>query len=628
MVYKFQKMFRITVVLLIISLSTQAQDIKKTLGKAFQSNDSSDYYFKIAKKQIKTTADEGQYYFCKSVKATNIDSTQYYGDIALKKLVEVKDYPSLLSVYNNMGVAFQRKGQFEKAIHYKLTGLKKAEEIKDMQYEAFFCFGLSEAYHDFESYQKGIDYGLRAYKMNLKENPLNNIRIKNSLNAIAINYDDWNKPDLALKYHYKVFDYIKGKDTLLIQSTYNNIGNTLLKQKNYAAAEKWIKRGLVILDANPKKEIDKHYFGSKSTIYLNLATIAFHLNDYNKAEKLFEQAKLFTQKSGNVVKKRDFYLQLAAFNKKRNNLEETVKSQEHYIKLRDSVFESESASAIAELETKYQSEKKEKELLSAKNKLYKEELVSKNKSSWIYGISIVAFFSILFGFLYNRQQKIKNQQQKQEFQLKEAILKMEGQNNLHEQRLSISRDLHDNIGAQLTFIISSVENIKHGFTIENAKLLEKLNSIANFSKNTIVELRDTIWALNHDEISFEELHGRVNNFIENAQISQSNTKFFYQMDEKLNMQNLSSIQGVNVYRTIQEAINNALKYANATEISVNINQQKNKINIVISDNGKGFDIENVTFGNGLKNMKKRIQEIKGTFSVHSSKNGTLINVEI
>ena len=626
MVYKIQKMFRITVALLIISLSTQAQDIKKTLGKAFQSNDSSDYYFKIAKKQIKTTADEGQYYFCKSVKATNIDSTQYYGDIALKKLAEVKDYPSLLTVYNNMGIAFQRKGQFEKAIHYKLTGLKKAEEIKDMQYEAFFCFGLSEVYHDFESYEKGIQYGKRAYELNLKENPLNNIRIKNSLNAIAINYDDWNKPDLALKYHYKVFDYIKGKDTLLIQSTYNNIGNTLLKQKNYAAAEKWIKRGLVILDANPKKEIDKHYFGSKSTIYLNLATIAFHLNDYNKAEKLFEQAKLFTQKSGNVVKKRDFYLQLAAFNKKRNNLEETVKSQEQYIKLRDSVFESERVSAIAELETKYQSEKKEKELLSAKNKLYKEELVSKNKSSWIYGISIVAFFSILFGFLYNRQQKIKNKQQKQEFELNSAILKMEGQNNLHEQRLSISRDLHDNIGAQLTFIISSVENIKHGFTIENPKLLEKLNNIANFSKNTIIELRDTIWALNHDEISFEELHGRVNNLIDNAQISQSNCSFSFSIDKKLNQNKLTSIQGVNVYRTIQEAINNALKYANANEISVNITQIKHQFYIVISDNGKGFDTEKVIYGNGLKNMKKRIQEIGGSFELNSSDKGTKISI--
>lgn len=628
MLYKIQKMFRITVALFIISLSIQAQDIKNTLGKAFQSNDSSDYYFKIAKKQIKTTADEGQYYFCKSVKATNIDSTQYYGDIALKKLEEVKDYTSLLTVYNNMGIAYQRKGQFEKAIHYKLTGLKKAEEIKDLRYEAYFCFVLSEAYHDFENYEKGIEYGLRAYRLNLKENPLNNIRIKNSLNAIAINYDDWNKPDLALKYHYKVFDYIKGKDTLLIQSTYNNIGNTLLKQKNYAIAEKWIKRGLVILDTNPKKEIDKHYFGSKSTIYLNLATIAFHLNDYNKAEKLFEQAKLFTQKSGNVVKKRDFYLQLAAFNKKRNNLEETVKSQEEYIKLRDSVFELERVKAVSEIEVKYQIEKKEKELLKAKNKLFQEELQHKKKTNWLYIISIFAFFSILFGYLYSRQQNIKNQQQKYEFELKEAILKMEGQNNLHEQRLSISRDLHDNIGAQLTFIISSVENIKHGFTIENVKLLEKLNNIANFSKNTIIELRDTIWALNHDEISFDELHGRVNNFIENAQISQSNINFSYQLDENLNTKKMSSIQGVNVYRTIQEAINNSLKYANASEISVSINQLNNRINIVISDNGIGFDMDNVTFGNGLKNMKKRIQEIEGNFAIHSTKSGTIINVEI
>ncbi len=267
-------------------------------------------------------------------------------------------------------------------------------------------------------------------------------------------------------------------------------------------------------------------------------------------------------------------------------------------------------------------------MLQAKNKLFQEELEHKRKSTWLYISSIFAFFSILFGYLFSRQQKIKNQQQQQEFDLKSAILKIEGQNNLHEQRLSISRDLHDNIGAQLTFIISSVENIKHGFALENAKLVQKLNNIANFSKSTIIELRDTIWALNQDEISFEELHLRVNNFIENAQISQSNTIFLFRIDENLSKLKLSSIQGVNVYRTIQEAINNALKYANATEISATINRHNNKITIAISDNGNGFDVNSVVLGNGLKNMKKRIQEIDGTFSILSSKSGTIVNVEI
>lgn len=622
-------MYRKLLLILLFSATSYAQDIKNILYKAYISEDSSDYYFKIAKSKIKTTSDEGQYYFCKTAKfSSNLDSVQFYGNLAIKKLSEVKDYPSLLTVYSNIALAYQKRGIFEKSILYKQIGLKKSEELKNTSYEAFFCFGLSEAYHDFESYEKGVAYGKRAYKLNLQENPRSNIRIKNSLNSIAINYDDWNKPELALKYHFKVFDYIRGKDTLAIHSTYNNIGNTLLKQKKYAEAAKWINRGLVILDANPKKVIDKYYYGSKSTIYVNLATIAYNLNDFTKAEELFQKARNFTFKSTDAVKKRDYFMHLALFNKKRNNLEGVIKSQEQYLKLRDSVFEVKRAKSVAEIEIKYQTEKRKKELLLAKYKLFEEELQHKKKTSWLYVISIFAFFSILFAYLYSRQQKIKNTQQIQEFELKSAILKMEGQNELQEQRLSISRDLHDNIGAQLTFIISAVENIKHGFKIENQKLLEKLNTISNFSKNTIVELRDTIWALNHEEISFEELHGRVNNFIEDAQSLYANCIFSFSIDECLGDKRLSSIQGVNLYRTIQEAINNALKYSEATKISVCIKQVGAQVKIEINDNGVGFDIPNVVHGNGLKNMKKRIREIKGLFSITSTDRGTTVTILI
>jgi signal transduction histidine kinase len=86
----------------------------------------------------------------------------------------------------------------------------------------------------------------------------------------------------------------------------------------------------------------------------------------------------------------------------------------------------------------------------------------------------------------------QNRQLEQESQLKLAISKIETQNKLQQQRLDISRDLHDNIGAQLTFIISSVDNIKYGFEIENPNLNSKLDRISNFTKSTIVELRDTI----------------------------------------------------------------------------------------------------------------------------------------
>jgi tetratricopeptide (TPR) repeat protein len=282
-------MLRKIVLILLATVSCNAQDIKKILAKATASNDSADYYFKIAKSQIKSAADAGQYYFCKTTKSSsNIDSVKYYGDIAIRKFTEAKDFSSLLNVYHNLALTYQNRGFFEKSIHYKLIALAKAEEIKDIKMQAFFCFCLSEAYHDFEDYEKGVEYGFRAYNLNLKLNPRNNIQIKNALNAIAINYDDWKKPELALKYHYKVFDFIKGKDTLDIRSTYNNIGNTLIKQKRYTEAEKWIKRALVILEENSKQIVDQRYFGSKSTVYVNLATIAFMRNDFVQAQRLFD----------------------------------------------------------------------------------------------------------------------------------------------------------------------------------------------------------------------------------------------------------------------------------------------------------------------------------------------------
>ena len=183
--------------------------------------------------------------------------------------------------------------------------------------------------------------------------------------------------------------------------------------------------------------------------------------------------------------------------------------------------------------------------------------------------------------------------------------------------------MHDNIGAQVTFIISSVETAKFAPEIENTKLGNKLTKISDFTKDTIVELRDTIWAMNSNEISFEDLQIRISNFIEKASSASEDIAFDFNIDKNLNTIKLTSIIGMNIYRTIQEAINNALKYAKADKIDVNISKINDKINIEITDNGIGFDKETIVMGNGLQNMQKRIEEINGTFNIETE-NGTKI----
>ena len=215
----------------------------------------------------------------------------------------------------------------------------------------------------------------------------------------------------------------------------------------------------------------------------------------------------------------------------------------------------------------------------------------------------------------------------QQHELKNAIVQIETQNKLQEQRLAISRDLHDNIGAQLTFIISSVDNTRYAFDTDNTRLGGKLESISQFARDTIVELRDTIWSMNHSAITLEELGARISNFIEKASESGSEARFDFTLDPSLNDLELSSSQGMNLYRTLQEAVHNAIKYASATRIAVSIKPVGDDILIVVQDNGIGFERESAAVGNGLENMRRRMEAI-GAKIVISSNHGIGTRIEI
>ncbi len=210
------------------------------------------------------------------------------------------------------------------------------------------------------------------------------------------------------------------------------------------------------------------------------------------------------------------------------------------------------------------------------------------------------------------------------------MARIETQNKLQEQRLRISRDLHDNIGAQLTFIISSIDNLKFGFTDMGEKLGNKLSNISNFTSQTIYELRDTIWAMNKENITFEDLQIRIANFIEHAKNASEKIEFSFNIDNDVEVDHLfSSVEGMNIYRIIQEAINNALKHAAADEIEVNISKEGNQYQIEIIDNGKGFEHNHAEIGNGLNNMKKRAGEMGGELNIISKAHkGTVVLLKL
>lgn len=604
-----------TFLLILFSSVLLAQNNKAFLTKAFTAKDSSDYYFKKAKKAIKNSGDEAEYYFYKNAYCSDYgksDSAIFYGKMALEKFKTLKEKTKPLYIYNNNAKTYQKQGNYQKAIAELFKGLKVAQENKEEKWQGWYYQNISLNFHDFGQYEKGVYYGKLAYKF-LKKDKKDAYSTVLAINAIAINFDDWNKLDSALYYHKKVFEYKNEIDTLQIGFTYNNIGNTLLKQKKYKEAKPWVLNAIKIAKTNFNGVENDEYYYENATNYTNLARVYSELKEYSAAEKNMIIAHSFVIKSKSVEKLRDYYESQYLLNKYQNNYKKALEYKELYYQIKDSVFKKENAKIISESETKFQVAQKEKKVIELEAK-------DKERNLWLVLISFIAFGFALIGYLIYRQQKLKNKQQNQEFELKNAIAAIETQNKLNEQRLSISRDLHDNIGAQLTFIISSVDNLKFANTITDNKISNQLNKISDFTKATIVELRDTIWAMNSNEFTFEDLRSRIFNFIEKAKAAKEEIEFKFSIDEKLKQTKLSSLVGINVYRSIQETINNSLKHSEGNQISVQVSESNTEIKIEVSDNGKGFNIETIEIGNGLHNMKKRMEEVNGSFQIQSEPN--------
>jgi signal transduction histidine kinase len=158
---------------------------------------------------------------------------------------------------------------------------------------------------------------------------------------------------------------------------------------------------------------------------------------------------------------------------------------------------------------------------------------------------------------------------------------------------------------------------------EKNKRLSQLNQTA---KNTITDLRETIWALKKETVEIEELADRLKLYAQNQLLYKINMKLNVQ--EKLTVKIiLSPAEALNIFRIFQEAINNAIKYSNAEEILLSVTTEAPSwYSIFVSDNGKGFDTKVLHQGHyGLENMRERAKEIQLILEITSSKNnGTMV----
>jgi signal transduction histidine kinase/ligand-binding sensor domain-containing protein len=198
-----------------------------------------------------------------------------------------------------------------------------------------------------------------------------------------------------------------------------------------------------------------------------------------------------------------------------------------------------------------------------------------------------------------------------------------------QERLRISRELHDDVGSTLgsISIYSEVAKISN----ENRENTEEaLTKIGKTSRELIDKLNDIVWSLDSSKDNFVQLENRMKTFLAMTLTSQDLMYDFIVADEIETLQ-LTREQRKNIFLIFKEAVYNVVKYAECKKVQIILTMENKMFNMLIGDNGKGFDINlnNLYTGNGIKNMHSRARDMNATLIVDSKINeGTTILLRI
>jgi signal transduction histidine kinase len=198
-------------------------------------------------------------------------------------------------------------------------------------------------------------------------------------------------------------------------------------------------------------------------------------------------------------------------------------------------------------------------------------------------------------------------------------------------RSKISTDLHDEIGTSLSSIAIFAELVKRETTGRSPKVIDMLERIQNTSRELIENMSDIVWAINPGSDKFEDAILKLKDYT--VKILESRG---IDADFNIDTANANIILPMDVRRNLllifKEIVTNAAKYSKATLVKIDLrfeDKPKMRITLSIEDNGIGFDADKIQPGYGLKNIKRRSEELKARFDLNSTTGkGTSVSIEI
>lgn len=587
-------------------------------------------------------------------------STQGKGDTALgyshRSLTiaeELKDTSLLLRGYDKQAFVYRNMGNFEQAIEIYEKAIHMAELSGDRYQYANITMNLGIVYKFQENYTKALEVFLQGYPyfdslgkpeillpiencvgtiyLHQNEYPealkYLNSALQNSLelnrkSEIAINLNLLSEVNLKLKNYNEALQeaeqalqiyteiqehYGTGNALLNIGKVYEASGNLDKAMINYKKALK------VSEEVNAKENISSALFGIGAVFYKQAASFypKKHWLNYLSASDSFKSSLKLSLEMGQQEKIMKTYHYLYKIDSATENYLNALENFKLYKRYSDSINGTEIKMQLAQSEYNFLREQKNKEivLLTKDNEI--KSLQLKQQKTQRDGLLIITGFVILLGALIIRSIRLRK--------------KIEKQKAVSLERERISADLHDDIGSGLSKIILMSEVLKN----ENGppEVKNKLKEISKESIELSKNISEVIWALNSRNDFLDNLIAYIRKF-SSSYFENSAINFKMVTSRQIPKIPISSEQRRNIFLVVKEALHNIVKHSEATEAEISVSIKGQNLSIRIKDNGIGIHDKNSNhFGNGLIQMKKRLETIGGEFTFEN-KQGTTIHLSV
>jgi two-component system sensor histidine kinase UhpB len=574
-------------------------------------------------------------------------------------------------VYSNLGSLYLATGDKDKAVDWFFKALRLYELNRNEKGRGETYSNISSVYYLMGRVNDAISFQKNSIAIREDINDISGLVITHvNIGQLYILKDSF---QLALQYLKQSVLYAdRLNNPKLKGSAYSGMSAYYSRTKDYKTALEWQSKAIPLFEETDNKPL-------LSRLYVAAGNLANATNDSVKAVEYYNKALALALLLGNKDNISNANEKLSSFYQSRNDPAKSFQYYKQHILYKDSIAATSAVAKVEEIRTKYETEKKDNEIAKLYTEQRIRQLEIEKQKAVIDGNKLVAkqkeneikllsqqrelqeaafqksqeeLEKQLLVAQNNEQelrlsqQELKLSNQEKELQEKElkgqkqfrnfmiagiallALLtfilfnryklkrKLKEQKQLLDVRNSISRNLHDDIGASLSNI-----NILNELTRRNIENPEKATTYLARAGDDIQRisesLSDIVWNINPQYDNPDNLFIRMKRYAADM-FDGRNIEASISFPAETDNLSMPMDQRRDFYLIFKEAVNNLVKYSKATKAVVEVQSDDHTIRLKVADNGNGFDQKNTRIGNGLQNMKQRAEQWKGKLNVESA----------